>query len=766
MKPASSAGVLACLFAASAAWASDGAAVSLASLGSVQVVAAAHGPGVTVLPLNSPPIAGFIPQVVFGLTADQSGDDFDWYSHEYAPVFDTTLPSPASPKYLVATFDTGSQSHIITVSADAAFGLADANLEGDAEQTLIGANGFEYGIATDALGIYATGFQGVASTTGGNIGITAGSLKGMYNTSLIVLEDSHSALPNLVGAPMAAMYQTIISNSSTRHLTVGTNTYKSPDVHFTQQGSAIPGGYSRLTLSAVPAGGFTDPPSFLPNFTTFDHDNPQTATFWGSLLANVTVSHTGGTSSTQFLFDTGAEVSVLSEDTANSLGIFLQGPDATPPDFFVDIAGVGGTVLQKPGYYINQLKFTTTGGFFTYSNVPVVIVDLPDPRDPLHQTLPGLLGTNLFNDRDLILDTSGTPYVYFGPVLTPQWNTDASGNWSEDLKWTMGSPQEQDAPANFLGAITAPRTITVDGDYTVGSIKFDNANRYTINGPGRVTLSDYVGQASITVVSGSHTIAAPMTFANNTVISVQSALSTLTLSSDVTATGVAITKNGPGAVEMKQVRSASLSVAAGRLKVLANGTANSAAGTSVLGSLSITSGAVLDLTNNSMVIDYSGAVGSLVGDIRQHLQTGRLTSSSADASHRLGYGDNALLNKASFAGLSVDPTAVLIKYTWAGDANLDGQVDISDLGALATAWQTSSVWTSGDFDYSGVVDISDLGLLATNWQRGVGAPLGPSFDEALASVGLPLTTVPEPSMAALLAFALAATTARSRRRKE
>jgi hypothetical protein len=28
-----------------------------------------------------------------------------------------------------------------------------------------------------------------------------------------------------------------------------------------------------------------------------------------------------------------------------------------------------------------------------------------------------------------------------------------------------------------------------------------------------------------------------------------------------------------------------------------------------------------------------------------------------------------------------------VKYTYSGDANLDGQVDIGDLGLLAGAWQ-------------------------------------------------------------------------------
>jgi hypothetical protein len=194
----------------------------------------------------------------------------------------------------------------------------------------------------------------------------------------------------------------------------------------------------------------------------------------------------------------------------------------------------------------------------------------------------------------------------------------------------------------------------------------------------------------------------------------------------------------------------------GSVKISAKGTPNNAGGTSVVGSLSIATGAVLDLTNNSMIIDYNDPVGTLVDDVRQHLQNGRLVTTPADASHRLGYGDNAVLNKPDFGGQGVDTSSILIKYTYAGDANLDGQVDVTDLGALATNWQTNNVWTGGDFNYDGFVDVTDLGALATNWQAGVGSPLAPSrLDEAMASVGLGGVSVPEPgTLGMLLLFAL------------
>jgi hypothetical protein len=120
-----------------------------------------------------------------------------------------------------------------------------------------------------------------------------------------------------------------------------------------------------------------------------------------------------------------------------------------------------------------------------------------------------------------------------------------------------------------------------------------------------------------------------------------------------------------------------------------------------------------------------------------------VTTSVPDPSRRLGYADNVLLGLAMFGGQPVDATSLLIKYTYAGDADFDGDVDVADLGLLASGWQQEGVWTGGDFDYSGLVDVADLGLLASNWQAGVGSPLGPgSWEQALQTVGL--GSVPEP----------------------
>jgi prepilin-type N-terminal cleavage/methylation domain-containing protein/prepilin-type processing-associated H-X9-DG protein len=57
-----------------------------------------------------------------------------------------------------------------------------------------------------------------------------------------------------------------------------------------------------------------------------------------------------------------------------------------------------------------------------------------------------------------------------------------------------------------------------------------------------------------------------------------------------------------------------------------------------------------------------------------------------------------------------------------GDANLDGAVDVGDLGILAGNWNAADArWAQCDLTADGRVDVGDLGVLAGNW--GAGSPV-------------------------------------------
>jgi hypothetical protein len=170
-------------------------------------------------------------------------------------------------------------------------------------------------------------------------------------------------------------------------------------------------------------------------------------------------------------------------------------------------------------------------------------------------------------------------------------------------------------------------------------------------------------------------------------------------------------------------------------------------------------GGAVDLTSAAGIFDYSTT--SPLSELTVQLQSGRnggawngpgIHSSAAAAMPGTGIGivEASDLGVTTFAGQPVDSTTVLMRWTFEGDTDLNGMVDVADLGRLASHWQSEGDWFDGDFDYNGTIDVNDLGMLASNWQAGVGNPLGPSLSEALVALGLPTNTVPEPTLISAL----------------
>ena len=68
-------------------------------------------------------------------------------------------------------------------------------------------------------------------------------------------------------------------------------------------------------------------------------------------------------------------------------------------------------------------------------------------------------------------------------------------------------------------------------------------------------------------------------------------------------------------------------------------------------------------------------------------------------------------------GQAVDSTSVLVKFTYAGDANLDGTINIDDYGRIDSSVSQSGTvfgWFNGDFNYDGKIDIDDYGIIDGN----------------------------------------------------
>jgi hypothetical protein len=170
-----------------------------------------------------------------------------------------------------------------------------------------------------------------------------------------------------------------------------------------------------------------------------------------------------------------------------------------------------------------------------------------------------------------------------------------------------------------------------------------------------------------------------------------------------------------------------LSIAAGAR--LAAGTAASRSDRTVLDvdTLSITGTGRLDLGGNDMIVtgDSLAAVNALVtagyagrawnGDgissSAAAADTTKLTSLGVIQNNQGGTALFASSNK--FDGIAPATSAILIKYTYVGDANLDGTVDGGDYSLTDAAFSKANQtgWYNGDFNFDGKVDGSDYSLI-------------------------------------------------------
>ena len=90
----------------------------------------------------------------------------------------------------------------------------------------------------------------------------------------------------------------------------------------------------------------------------------------------------------------------------------------------------------------------------------------------------------------------------------------------------------------------------------------------------------------------------------------------------------------------------------------------------------------------------------------------------------------------------------------AGDTNVDGKVDFSDLLTLAQNYgATGATWAQGDFNADGAVGFGDLLALAQNYGQSADGSLTSGADPAFTTdVERNLAEVPQPSSASLLAI--------------
>jgi hypothetical protein len=155
-------------------------------------------------------------------------------------------------------------------------------------------------------------------------------------------------------------------------------------------------------------------------------------------------------------------------------------------------------------------------------------------------------------------------------------------------------------------------------------------------------------------------------------------------------------------------------------------------------SLTVGTGATLDLNDNDMIVDYtsSSPAATIQGLINAARNFGAwdgtgITSTIAkgNTNHNatLGLLEAAEYGAATFDGQALDATMVLVKYTYYGDAQFNGRVNFDDYVRIDNGFNNHLTgWLNGDFNANGVVNFDDYVLidLAFNTQSGILGPGG------------------------------------------
>lgn len=465
------------------------------------------------------PLGGFIPFVGIGMTNEfKTLDEIDLGGIPF--IADPSLApggpllgTGGNPFFDLALLDTGAATHIITQQAFQGFDIQGNGMRGTNIQPIGGATGIINLEINDAGGIYSVGL-GDRTAEGSSLGLNTSKLRGQTSFATLTAPNEWE-LPNILGLPMAAQHSVHIQNSNPQIFQYQGRTVRTPHVEYGELG--VGGGdiLRRAPLILNPGIGFVQGPQYVFNLDIEDiftgggdiavHNNPASPSVIIDTSGNgaglfLEVDLRSGERSLedhQLLFDTGADLTVVSEITAARLGF---DPVLDKPDFVLEVEGSGGVDAGIPGFYLEELNIDTVGGSFTMRHVPIAVLDVTNPNDP-GNIIDGILGMHLFTGRDLVIDANPSiggggkgPSLYISDPKTEshQWNARTpTANWSTGTNWlAQGTPSVMWV-AQVSNNSGNPETADVTSNSTVNQIIVSG------NAPNAMII-DIAGGATLT----------------------------------------------------------------------------------------------------------------------------------------------------------------------------------------------------------------------------------------------------------------------------
>jgi autotransporter-associated beta strand protein len=329
---------------------------------------------------------------------------------------------------------------------------------------------------------------------------------------------------------------------------------------------------------------------------------------------------------------------------------------------------------------------------------------------------------------------------------------------------------------NFGLTLSAPQQMNAaSGNLTVGGAVANGGNTLTVLGASNTTLAGAISGTGALVKSGSGTatVSGNNSYGGGTTVS-------------GTGTLIVAHPNALGTASLTINTGAQAKLQAGLTAPVQLPSLTIAGGT--------TPTATLDVTNNNMVV-HNGNITTTIAQLKSGLNasgtlwTGTGIQSSTAATDAAANSNSTVFAVGAIKNIDKNgnliystwpappspdtgatglaTTDVLVKYTYFGDADLNGVVDnttdydlwsngFTDPGLAAT-----NGWLYGDFDFSGIVDnTTDYDLWSTGFAH-QGSALAESVAPGKRSPGSPtpatsVQTVPEPGGLSLVLCGLAA----------
>jgi hypothetical protein len=451
-------------------------------------------------------------------------------------------------------------------------------------------------------------------------------------------------------------------------------------------------------------------------------------------------------------------------------------------------------LAHEPGKAVRVLAFITNGGGDYLSNQFLPGLHYADAGNA--GGAGGFEGSPLIDVRT---DAFAQDRDFFITLFEPAFTAGANNKWSTNANWAGNfAPNGVEHDAAFKGA---GGNVDLDTNVVLGTLKFNGSAGYnvaTTSGSG-ITMNAGAGASRIDVLAQSNTIHPQLTFATDTRIN--TGLADVTFDSTVNS-GKTITVAGIGTVNFKAQSNAVGSIlavdsanvffnndagspAASNLKMYVSGKATfkstqhlndlgvnaggrvtmadraTTGGRKVLytSTLSVAGGAsptgTLDLNDNDLVVT-TGSFSTLQALVFAGYRGGPdttatgIVSSTSQNVHGgttiLALFDNSLAGFPDYpfnSGHTIAANAIVGKYTYIGDTNMDGQVTPQDYTAtdsnLGTSVDPAISWFYGDTNFDGNIDPTDYAGIDGALGLGVGNPLsaqGPAAVPEPASIGL------------------------------